>query len=331
MIECIFTIDYEIYGNGEGSLRKLVYEPAERLKATFNKWNAHFILFVEAAELEMIEAKGTDSTIDLVKEQIQNFYREGFEIGLHLHPQWYNSRYESGKWILDYSEYNLCTLPRERIVQIINRSIDYLRNLLCVTDFLPLSFRAGNWLFQPTRTLSEVLIEKGIKVDSSVFKGGLQHLHKLDYRRSLKNGYSWPFADEVNIPDPKGALVELPIYTKMAPIWKMLTSKRIGLQQKAPTGSHTRRERLLRYLDFLRFWYPLKFDFCRMTIDELTEMINIETQKDRRNSNIFRPIIAIGHTKDLNDLETVESLLSYLKRKDISLSTFKDIYDRCKC
>ena len=28
MIECIFTIDYEIYGNGEGSLQQLVYEPA---------------------------------------------------------------------------------------------------------------------------------------------------------------------------------------------------------------------------------------------------------------------------------------------------------------
>ena len=32
MIECIFTIDYEIYGNGEGSLKELVFEPASVLK-----------------------------------------------------------------------------------------------------------------------------------------------------------------------------------------------------------------------------------------------------------------------------------------------------------
>lgn len=36
MLECIFTIDYEIYGNGEGSLKELVYEPAKHLKAIFD-------------------------------------------------------------------------------------------------------------------------------------------------------------------------------------------------------------------------------------------------------------------------------------------------------
>ena len=60
MIECIFTIDYEIYGNGEGSLRDLVYEPAERLMAIFQKWGARFVAFIEVAELEMIEANKTD-------------------------------------------------------------------------------------------------------------------------------------------------------------------------------------------------------------------------------------------------------------------------------
>ena len=55
MIECIFTIDYEIYGNGEGSLRELVYEPAEKLKDIFLKHNVRFVNFVEAAEFEMIE------------------------------------------------------------------------------------------------------------------------------------------------------------------------------------------------------------------------------------------------------------------------------------
>ena len=35
MIECIFTIDYEIYGNGQGSLKELVYDPMERLLAIF--------------------------------------------------------------------------------------------------------------------------------------------------------------------------------------------------------------------------------------------------------------------------------------------------------
>ena len=185
MIQVIFTIDYEIYGNGEGSLRELVYEPAERLKAIFEKLNARFVAFVEVAELEMIEVKGTDPDIDLVKNQIRAFHKEGFELGLHLHPWWYNAQHENGVWFVDYSEYNLCVLTQERIIQLIDRSINYFRKVLGISDFTPLSYRAGHLLFQPTQPVAKVLAERGIKVDSSVYKGGLWNQYNLDYRRSL--------------------------------------------------------------------------------------------------------------------------------------------------
>ena len=74
MIELIFTIDYEIYGNGGGSLRELVFEPAARLQEVFRKRKIRFVPFVEVAELETIEAHGTDPAIDLVKQQIRDFY-----------------------------------------------------------------------------------------------------------------------------------------------------------------------------------------------------------------------------------------------------------------
>ncbi|OGL43425.1 MAG: hypothetical protein A2W05_00325 [Candidatus Schekmanbacteria bacterium RBG_16_38_10] len=331
MIECIFTIDYEIYGNGEGSLRELVYEPADRLMAIFRKWNERFVLFVEVAEFEIMEAQGVDQTINLVKHQVRESYKEGFEIGLHLHPQWYNALYEDGIWVLDYSEYNLCTLPRERIVKIVDRSISYLQSVLGESDFTPLSFRAGNWLFQPTQTVANVLADRGIKVDSSVFKGGLQYQHKLDYRRALRNGYHWKFTDYVDTPDPKGALLELPIYTQMVPMWEMLTTKRIGLQKRGSSTAQKGKKRLYRYLDFLRFYHPLKLDFCRMTINELTNLVDKIIQQDQKDPASFKPIVTIGHTKDLVDFETVESFLSYLEQNKIRVSTFEEVYNKCKC
>jgi hypothetical protein len=330
MIECIFTVDYEIYGNGEGSLKELIYEPAQRLKSIFRERNARFVAFVEVAELEMVEGKGTDPAIELVKRQIRDFYKEGFELGLHLHPHWYNGRYENGRWLLDYSEYNLCTLPRQRIIQIVDRSIAYLRNVLELSDFTPLSFRAGNWLFQPTETAAEVLFGRGIRVDSSVFGGGVQHQYKLDYRRALQNGYYWKFAHDVNVPDPGGTLLELPIHTEMVPTWQMLTTKRIGLQRKSSSGDQTGKTGLYRFQDFLRFWYPLKLDFCRMTIDELTQMIDTVIREDKEDQASFRPIVAIGHTKDLIDFQTLDPFLSYLQMKNIPVSTFGAVYPKCK-
>jgi len=323
MIECIFTLDYEISGSGEGSLKELVYEPAERLKALFEKWNARFVAFVEVAELEMIEAQGSDLDIKLVKDQIRNFYREGFELGLHLHPQWYGGRYENGKWLLDYSEYNLCTLSRTRIDQIVERSISYFREILGVEDFTPFSFRAGNWLFKPTQPAAEVLAERGIKVDSSVFKGGLRHQHRLDYRRALKNGNFWEFSDHVDVPDADGLLLELPIHTQMVPFWKMIQPKRVNVQHIGMGGGQSWRDKLPRLLDFLRFWHPLKLDFCCMTLVELTNMMDAVIQKDQQKPSSFWPVVAIGHTKELVDFETVEAFLSFLKQKGIAITTLE--------
>ena len=326
MIDVIFTLDYEIYGNGTGDLKELVYDPAAQLMEVFRHSNARFVAFVEVAEFEQIEASGTDRGVELVKRQIREFQRDGFEVGLHLHPQWYNGRYDRGRWLLDYSEYNLCTLPRERIVEIVDRGVAYLRHVLD-SQFTPLSFRAGNWLFQPSRTAAEVLWDKGLKIDSSVFKGGLQRNHNLDYRPALKNGYFWSFSHDVNVPEPAGPWLEIPVYTQMVPSWGMLTAKRVQMQRRGGSTAATTRERWNRGRDFLRFRYPLKFDFCRMTLDELTSMMRLVIQEDREDPSSLRPMVAIGHTKDLVDIGTVEAFLSFLRVNRINVSTFEDIYD----
>jgi hypothetical protein len=328
MIECIFTLDYEVYGNGAGALKELVYEPAERLREIFRKWNARFVVFVEAAEFYQIEAWRTDPTIGDVTRQIREFYGEGFEIGLHLHPQWCNARHEKGEWILDYDEYNLCTLPRHRISEIVELSLDYLRGVVGRSDFTPLSFRAGNWLFQPTENAANVLAENGIQIDSSVFKGGLQHNNALDYRPALRNGYYWPFDRDVNRPDPTGKWIEAPIYTEMVPLWKMLTSKRLGFSGGQGLGTRSVKQKLDRALDLLRYSYPRKLDFCRMTLDELTTTMERLIIADRETPAEYKPIVAIGHTKDLTSPQTVNSFLSFLHTREIKVSTFEGAYPK---
>ncbi|MGH7782227.1 MAG: hypothetical protein ACREO5_00050 [Candidatus Binatia bacterium] len=323
MIECIFTLDYEVYGNGAGSLRKLVYEPGERLREIFEKKNARFVAFIEVAEFQKIEACKTDPGIKDVKRQIREFHREGFEIGLHLHPQWSNARFENDKWILDYDEYNLCTLSRGRISEIVDQSLDYLREVVGETDFTPLSFRAGNWLFQPTEVAASVLAEKGIRIDSSVFKGGLQHNHTLDYRSALGNGYYWPFGRDVTEPDATGQWIEVPIYTEMVPFWKMSTSKRLGFAGGQVVSAQSVKQKVNRARDLIRFLYPRKLDFCRMTLDELTSTMGRIVDDDRKTPSTYKPIVAIGHTKDLSDPRTVEDFLSFLNAERIRVSTFE--------
>ena len=56
---------------------------------------------------------------------------------------------------------------------------------------------------------------------------------------------------------------------------------------------------------------------------------NAVIDDDRRTPNQTKPIVAIGHTKELVDLRTIESFLSYLKSKDIGISTFEEVYRSC--
>ena len=328
MIELVFTLDYEIYGNGTGALRELIYEPTERLREVFRNWDARFVAFVEVAELERIESCETDSAIGSVRRQIREMHAEGHEIALHLHPQWSNAVRKDDEWLLDYSEYNLCTLPSERISEIVERSLAYLRYVLGDPHFTPTSFRAGNWLFQPTSRAAAILTANGLKLDSSVFKGGVQRNHHLDYRRALRNGYYWRFKNDVNTPDAAGPWVEVPIHTEMVGPWRLLTSKRVGLQSKAGFGPGQRRSRLKRAADFLRARYPLKLDFCRMTLEELTSMVGRIVRDDRETPDVFKPIVAIGHSKDLTDLETVEAFLSFLRANRIGVSTLQGVYPK---
>jgi hypothetical protein len=329
MIECIFTLDYEIYGNGQGSLRELVHDPAQKLIATFRRWNLPMVNFVEVAELERIEERGTDPAIDDVRRQLRTMYEQDHEIALHLHPQWTNAEFREGQWRVDYSEYNLCTLPRERIAQIVDDGIAYLRGVLGDRKFTALSFRAGNWLLQPSERVAGVLAERGIRVDSSVFKGGMQQERGLDYRAAINNGYYWKFRRDVTVSDPEGILLEVPIYTRQVPFWRLITRKRLALQRRSRSAAQVVSQNCSTFRNRLRLKYPVKFDYCRMTLHELIDMMERAIEQDQKTPEAYKPLVAIGHTKDLKDISTVESLLEYLSSRQIRVSTLSKVYEKC--
>lgn len=321
MIECVFTLDYEIYGNGGGSLRDLVLDPTRRLAGLFREFGAPFVVFAEAVEFARMEETQSDPDTAGVRTQLRELRAAGHEIALHLHPWWANARYADGRWRLDWNERSICTLQPDRIEAIIAGAIRYLRDGLGDPNFTPLSFRSGLWVMQPTLAIANLLARHGVRVDSSVFKGGRIHALGLDYRPALRNGGFWRFGADVNVPDPHGILWEFPIHTQMVPFWRMLGRKRLKLQNKAPSTSQgTPLPR--RWRDFLRFRYPRKLDFCRMTFGEMREAVEMvleEEQVQRRERSL---IVAIGHSKDFVDSDAIRRFLGFLQQRAVAVTTF---------
>ena len=50
--------------------------------------------------------------------------------------------------------------------------------------------------------------------------------------------------------------------------------------------------------------------------------------REDRNTDLYRPVVAIGHTKDLIDLHTVESFLSFLQQNGVAVSTFEQVFPK---
>jgi hypothetical protein len=247
--------------------------------------------------------------------------RAGHEIGLHLHPWWANARYEDGHWRLDWSERSICTLERHRVEAIVSGAIRYLRDGLGDPSFTPLSFRSGLWAMQPSPVIANVLARHGVRVDSSLFKGGRVHGLGLDYRPALGNDGFWRFGKDVNVPDPEGALWELPIHTQMVPFWQMLGRKRLKVHKKMQSASQgTSLPR--RWRDFLRLRYPRKLDFCRMTFEEMREVVEVILNERQVQWGECSIIVAIGHSKDFEDCDAVRRFLIFLQERSIPVTTF---------
>ena len=321
MIECIFTLDYEIYGNGRGSLRELVLDPTERLAEIFREVDAPFVVFAEAVEFAKMEEAQSDPDIAEVSTQLRALRAAGHEIALHIHPWWANARYENSQWHLDWSEQNICVLKPERVDAIISGAIAYLRKALKDSTFTPHSFRSGLWLMQPTDVIGKVLSRHGIRIDSSVFKGGMVKGLNLDYRVVASSSSSWKFSRDVVVPDSEGMLQEIPIYTQMVPFWRMLGRKRLTLQSRTRTASQG--SPLPRQLsDFLRFRYPRKLDFCRMTFKEMRKSFSEALKQHRRNGLQHSSVVAIGHSKDFVDADALRSFLEFLRERSVPVTTF---------
>jgi hypothetical protein len=327
MIEIIFTLDYEIYGDATGSLRELILEPAQSLMGLFQKWNCPLVVFVEVAELERIYQERSDQDIEAVFQQIRELESQGHEIALHLHPQWSGAKYQNGRWQVDLSEYNLCSLPEERIREIVSGGIKFLRFILGENDYMSISFRAGNWLFQPTQPAARILYEYGIRIDSSVFKGGRFKSYGVDYRKAGRNGCFWRFWDDVAEDDPQGQMLEIPIYTTLVPFWEMLSRKRLEIEKKGQ--EEVKKTGLFSKLkNHLSLKYPKKLDFCRLTKTEIDKMLKKIVALDQESPSILKPIAAIGHTKDLKDIDAVDYFLKNLNESGLKVTTFRSIYGK---
>ena len=187
-VSIILTDDWELRGNGCGKVHQLQKIPALKLidlydeldvKSTFNIEVMQQLSYLKYAKKDAFiyaESKVWENTV-------KEFIKRGFDIQLHIHPQWLNSERINGFWKLNKS-WNIVDFSKSEIEYMIKESINYLHSIDKNINLT--SFRGGSWgVGPPSNIIQNVLKENNINIDMSIANG----LHyegnsiSLDYRK----------------------------------------------------------------------------------------------------------------------------------------------------
>ena len=314
-INVIFTLDYEIHGNGDGSPYELMVEPTYRLMDLLEKYQAKLTILADVAEIfcfyQYLKDTGNDKFhYQEIVKQLQEALRRGHDVQLHIHSSYFKAQYNGKSWVQHWPEYNMAALPYQRIQEMVSLSVTWLNEILKphFPEYRCHVFRAANWSMMPTENIYRVLVENGIDTDTSVYKGGKQAGNvSYDYTQAYSNMNAYK-ADISNINkfDANGKLIEYPIYCEMRYFWSFITPLRIFRMVRARFHKHQKVEQeslpdiesdtnKFGLKSFLKK-NPWKLDFNQASGYQLImalERIKLANQNDQKPVNV----VLIGHSK----------------------------------
>jgi len=331
-LKLIFTLDYEIHGNGEGSPLELMVSPTDRLLDLLEGFGAKLTIMADTVEIlkfrEYRDSSGRDDwAYGAIERQLKDAVARGHDIQLHQHPAYARAHSMTGKWALDWSEYDLARLGYERISVLVREGKDYLEGLLrpVRAGYRCHAFRSANWSMCPSADAVRVLLENGFQIDTSVFKYGFRdELVQFDYSGAESETVPWPVdASDICRRDERGELFEFPIYSEFRPIWSFISVNRFNrviqglihqLPDPAPPGGEAEgaaapvakagrvKNALRRGTDLLSDLFrkhAWKLDFNQCSGSQMVSAL--ERARARHADRITDlPIVLIGHSKLFN-------------------------------
>ena len=317
MRSLVLTVDYEIFGNGTGDVRKHVTDPTTRMAKACECFGVPLTIYFEVEEYlafcreraALIPAVGYDPAAE-IRQQLVELARRGHDLQLHLHPEWYGADMSDGRWRLrpDKSTVDsLFTTPEETGRYIAERKqvVDDILQSAGLSKRVS-SYRAGAFCAQPGARLLRALAESGFVSDSSVVKGMIRRdvFATLDFRLAPSGRRHWRIRDDVARINTTGPIVEVPIYSRLGRRYQQLTPKRLMAKFSRRVPADRKREMIdqlgvgsspAAVVRFLLQRFPIKLDFHNMGASQMLRWIRNTSPPPPGDLDVM---VLIGHTKE---------------------------------
>lgn len=317
MKSLIFTLDYELYGNGSGNVFTHIIEPTKELLEIADRYNVKLTFYFEVVEYWKLKdewKKGnhmgyTKNPIVAMEEQLKYAHAKGHDIQLHIHPQWIDAEWVNSRWTVNNSKWRLGDFKEEgeSVAAIIKRGKETIENIIG-KGYKCTAIRAGGYNAQPSDRIIEAMKQCDLKADSSIVPGAKESgsLSRYDYSHVKNNVGFWYCTKSLeNESKETTEIIELPIVAfPIVRIQKYLSLDRVksllqnrksaqeAFEAKTSTQTAAKGNRLIKKF---KYFFETEFqtwDFCLFSKSMHRKFLkNIRKQKER---DVF---VLVGHPK----------------------------------
>lgn len=337
MLVTLFTLDYELHGNGDGNPQALMVEPTARLLAQFERHQARLTIMADVAEILRfrdlyLQTGRDDYSYEPIVAQLRDAIARGHDVQLHLHASWFGARYDNGRWQQDWRNYSFAELPLQTITGYLQLGKNWLEELLQPVDagYRCTVFRAANWSMQPSENAIRALKQLGFNAETSVFKWGRREgLVAFNYADAPHPLLPWRVAQcDICTVDEQSPLWEIPIYAEHRRVWAFFSANRLyrawlsrmhrlpGIPRTDDEPSASRRARLSERVRWVLQKHAWKADFNQCTGPQLVGALQRAEQLLPLGANDSEryPFVLIGHSKLFTPVNerSLEPLLRYV-------------------
>jgi len=325
----ILTDDWELRGRGFGNVMDMQYKTAIELMNLYDRFGIKSTFNIEVMQQIAFERyknkyKILKEQIYLWKEAIEIMISKGFDIQLHIHPQWHNAVYDGKKWTLD-ERWSITSYEDDQIYKFIEDSMKYLKAEF--NGIKPIAFRGGAWgACCPSKILFESLERNGIKIDTSILNGRVSNNKNISIDYTVIESPYLPYCPDYDdirkVSNKKTGIIEIPtqsimnnwIFKSRKALIKMKSLKKNNIQKK--NNSYLSKIKRVK-IDLKKSNY-IAMDLSILDNHALIIGFDIIIKralkvKDRK----VTPLVVTNHTKDLtkNKLKYIEEAIAYIQSK----------------
>jgi hypothetical protein len=351
------TLDYELFGSGQGDVFKHMIEPTNRLLALCERMGVRLTIFFEVVEYwrlkEMYESGITmgyrENPATAIEKQIVEAFRQGHDVQLHVHPQWIDARFENGSWKLNMKYWRLPEVPLvadENISmgldQLIGKGQNTMETLLKPVDpnYQCNIIRAGGYNADPSADLLKVLRKYNFVADSSVVYGAVMDtpLSRYDYSNVSESIPYW-FSNGTSLLETNTesrSVLELPVFalsirriTKydLVRVRTVLKNRPFARERfKSNSAGMSKWETIQYFLDR----EAVTWDYCLFSSGKMRKFIQKAGQIATQSDFEFHPFVLVGHPKDFFYSDALHTLIRYSRKYGGEFMTLSGLVQRIK-